>query len=249
MRNKGTQREILRKRPKNNNKAGIKLSEAISSIWEIAGKNLSVPHSQQDWWKPVPSHQGHIQPATWLTGKFPRLTLLANLGVVIGQISALQWGQWWEGLIENWVWRKGKIHLFSGGGEKTFLANRTYTYTSYSRQQITSSTLNCLFPSNTLLKVSLFFPILPASKNLPEEQTFWGTDPLFALGGRQEWSWNLVRMSRWWLIAAISFWLCSGHLYCYSKHKLSTLIIANVAGLSRFVTLTFWLALIQNIIH
>ena len=123
MRNKGTPREILRKRPKNNNKAGIKLSEAISSIWEIAGKNLSVPHSQQDWWKPVPSHQGHIQPATWLTGKFPRLTLLANLGVVIGQISALQWGQWWEGLIENWVWRKGERAKFTssvGEGKKRF---------------------------------------------------------------------------------------------------------------------------------
>ena len=29
------------------------------------------------------------------------------------------------------------------------------------------------------------------------------------------------------------------HLYCCSKHKLSTVMIANVAKLSRFVTLTF----------
>ena len=29
------------------------------------------------------------------------------------------------------------------------------------------------------------------------------------------------------------------HLYCCSKHKLSTILIANVAKLSRFVTLTF----------
>ena len=29
------------------------------------------------------------------------------------------------------------------------------------------------------------------------------------------------------------------HLYCCSKHKLSTVLIANVAKLSRFVTLTF----------
>ena len=51
MRNRDTQREIILKRHKNNNKAGIKLSGAILSIWEMAGKNLSVPHSQQDWWK------------------------------------------------------------------------------------------------------------------------------------------------------------------------------------------------------
>ena len=248
MRNRGTQREILRKIPKNNNKAGIKLSEAISSIWEIAGKNLSVPHSQQDWWKSSQPSRSHttcnltyweVSPAD-IIGQFG-CDHRANFSPSVGGVG--------EGSIENWVWRKGKIHLFSEGGEKTFLTNSTYTYTSYSRHQITSSTLNCLFPSNTLLKDSLFFPNLPASKNLPEEQTFWGTDPLFALGGSQEWSWNLVRMSPWWLIAAIAFWLCSGHLYCYSKHKLSTLIIANVAGLSRFVTLTFWLALIQNIIH
>ena len=29
------------------------------------------------------------------------------------------------------------------------------------------------------------------------------------------------------------------HLYCFSKHKLSTILIANVANLTRFVTLTF----------
>ena len=42
----GTQREILRKRPKHNNKAWTKLSEIIISIlgdcWE---NDLSVPHS------------------------------------------------------------------------------------------------------------------------------------------------------------------------------------------------------------
>ena len=34
-----------------NNKVGIKLSEAILSILGIAGKNISVSHSQQDCWK------------------------------------------------------------------------------------------------------------------------------------------------------------------------------------------------------
>ena len=30
------------------------------------------------------------------------------------------------------------------------------------------------------------------------------------------------------------------HLYCFSKHKLSTKLIATVANLAHFVTLTFW---------
>ena len=53
-----------------------------------------------------PAIKVHIQPAI----------LLASLGVVIGQNSALQWRG--GGSIENWVWPKGKIHTFSEGGEK-----------------------------------------------------------------------------------------------------------------------------------
>ena len=59
-----------------------------------------------------PAIKVHIQPAI----------LLASLGVVIGQNSALQWreggGGRGGGSIENWVWPKGKIHTFSEGGEK-----------------------------------------------------------------------------------------------------------------------------------
>ena len=53
-------------------------------------------------------------------------TLLASLGVVIGQNSALQWEE--GGSITNWVWPREEIHRFSvcvcvcvcgggGGGE------------------------------------------------------------------------------------------------------------------------------------
>ena len=73
-----------------------------------------------------------------------------------------------------------------GGGERGFwqIAN-----SSYSRHQILSSssgrassdTMNCLFPSNTFLSRTFFFPNLPASKDLSEEQIFWRTDPLGSL--------------------------------------------------------------------
>ena len=50
----------------------------------------------------------------------------------------------------------------------------------------------------------------------------------------QEWSWNLIRMARWWFIAAIVLWLCS---ICWcSKNKLSTILIAKIVNLARFVT-------------
>ena len=55
-----------------------------------------------------PAIKVHIQPAI----------LLASLGVVIGQNSALQWREGGGGSIENWVWPKGKIHTFSEGGGK-----------------------------------------------------------------------------------------------------------------------------------
>ena len=45
----------------------------------------------------------------------------------------------------------------------------------------------------------------------------------------QDWPWNVIRMARWWLIAAILlrfFYLC-----CCGKHKLFTLLRANVANL------------------
>ena len=70
----------------------------------MLGKNLSVPHSQQDRWA---------------------------MGVVIGQNSALHWGGGGgvgggpmgkfpppvggRGGGEDWVWPNGEIHPFSGG--------------------------------------------------------------------------------------------------------------------------------------
>ena len=150
MRNRGTQREIIRKRHKNNNKAGIKLSGAILSIWEMAGKNLSVPHSQQDWCKSSqPSRCTYnLQPD--LLGSFP--------ADIIGQFGR---------------GHRAKFSPSVEGGGKKFLTNSTCTYTSYSRHEITLNTLNCLFPSNTLLPRNLIF------LKSPSQQKFgWRTDVL-----------------------------------------------------------------------
>ena len=68
---RGTQREILRKRPENNNRAWIKLSEAnlsiLGSFWEkIICSSLRARLVEE-----FPASKVHLQPATWLTGKFP----------------------------------------------------------------------------------------------------------------------------------------------------------------------------------
>ena len=49
---------------------------------------------------------------------------------------------------------------------KTFLTNSTYAYTSYSRHQITSNTLNCVFPSNTLLPRTSYFSQISQQANI-----------------------------------------------------------------------------------
>ena len=67
---KNTQREILRRRPKNNNKARIKLSEAILSTlrdcWEKAICSSLPARLMEEF----PASKVHLQPTIWLTGKF-----------------------------------------------------------------------------------------------------------------------------------------------------------------------------------
>ena len=50
---------------------------------------------------------------------------------------------------------------------------------------------------------------------------------------------ELILMARSWSIAAIVFWFC--FIYTAAvRQKLSTILSANVANLTHFVTLTFW---------
>ena len=84
----GTQREILRKRPKNSNKVGIKLSEAILSIlrdcWEKTYLFLTSPSKTDGR---VPSEQG--APTT------------CNL-------------TYWEEGVGNWVGLEAEVHWEEG---------------------------------------------------------------------------------------------------------------------------------------
>ena len=55
----------------------------------------------------------------------------------------------------------------------------TKIHVTYSRHQLPSDTNNYLHPGKTLIPGTYFFlQNLPASKNWPEEQILWGTDPL-----------------------------------------------------------------------
>ena len=56
---------------------------------------------------------------------------------------------------------------------------------------------------------------------LDNVQFFWAIDKKY-----QEWSWNLIRIARWWLIAATVFWLCS--IYTVAV-RIKTEFLTNVA--------------------
>ena len=65
------------------------------------------PYSQQDWWKSSKPARCTYNPQPDLLGSHPQTyvqTLLASLGVVMGQNKAIRWwgraGCW----IGNWVW-------------------------------------------------------------------------------------------------------------------------------------------------
>ena len=110
---RGTQGEILRKRPKNNNRAWIKLSEAILSILGDCWENIYLFLTPSKTGGRVPSQQGAPTTCNRLTYQEVSQKLLASLGVVIGQNSALSLGKAVKGgggggggggaTIRNWV--------------------------------------------------------------------------------------------------------------------------------------------------
>ena len=135
----------------------------------LRGKNLSVPDSQQDWWKSSqPARCTSVQPATGLTVKFPSRR---PGSLVLGQS-----GGGGGGAGRKWVWPKGVR------GER-FLTNNISS--TYSTNQIPSDTLNCLFPGGTCLrgKYCFFHSSQPAKfclKNAQfKEQIHWV--PLYLL--------------------------------------------------------------------
>ena len=91
---------------------------------------------------------------------------MSGLSVVVGQNSALQYGE--GGSIGNWVPPKGKIYPFIGG-------RGFYHIPAFldSRHQIPSNTLDCLFPSNNFLpRTYYFFQISQPAKNWLKNKYF-----------------------------------------------------------------------------
>ena len=83
-------------------------------------------------------------------------TLLASLGVVIGQNSALSLGK----AVKKWGGG-------GGGDNKKLGGDRGFwqiAHSSYSRHQILSDTLHCLFPRSTFLPRTYFFQISQPAK-------------------------------------------------------------------------------------
>ena len=126
---RSTQREILRKIPKKNKKARIKLSEAILRILGDCWEKFICSSLPARLMEEFPVSKVHLQPATWLTGKFTSRRMSKYYCLV-------------------WVW--GRRVKFSpslrGGGGGSIGWQRPHT--SYSRQQIPSDTLDWPLASN-----------------------------------------------------------------------------------------------------
>ena len=129
-----------------------------------------------DWWKSSQPARCTYNLQPDFLGSFPAdvcrdITrhFMASLGVVTGQNSALQWGEVGGGGIRKVIGVvKGRnLTPWVGGGEFLTPNPLRHPEMSISHQH---------FPSKDIL----IFLNLPASKILPEEQIFWGTDPLGA---------------------------------------------------------------------
>ena len=161
--NRGTRWEILKKRPKNNSKAWIKLSEAKLSIlgdcWEKFISS-SLPASLTKEFPASMVHL-HVHPETWLTGKFPRrrmsrrYRLLVTGCGVIKKNSDLQdvWGGG-GGLGKTMGVAEGCNSPLQWEGGGTFWQLKQ---SNYSRQEIPSDAQNCLFPQNTFLLWTYYY--------------------------------------------------------------------------------------------
>ena len=143
----------------------------------LLGQILSVPHSQQDWWKSSqPACMVHLQPATWLTGKFPSRSISRHYGPVwlwpkdIIQTLSGRGG----GFRKDRCGKKGDFFAFSeGGGRWGWGRNFWQKSVTYSRHQFPSDTDNIFFPA----KLSVPEHII-SSKSSSQQKLTWRTDIL-----------------------------------------------------------------------
>ena len=108
-----------------------------------------------------PASKVHLQPATWLTGKFPSRRMYPS---ITGQFGCGLRAQLRPSVVRGGGGLGGLWHI---------------THRSYSRHQVHSDTLNYLFPSNTFRPRTYCFlhvshPAKIASRtNIFEEQIHW----------------------------------------------------------------------------
>ena len=130
---------------------------------------MSVPYSQQDWWK-------SSEPARCTYNLQPDL-----LGSFLADVCSNITGQ--SGCGHRAKFSSSVVR----GGRREFLTNSRYH--SYSRYQIASDTLNCLLPSNTFtfLPRTYYFFSQPAKIWLEnrcfEAQIHWV--PLYSVRGKK----------------------------------------------------------------
>ena len=147
----------------------LTLSVCSHFDWEIAGKNLCVPHSQQDWWK-------SSKPARCTYNMQPDL-----LGSFLAEVSPATSGRFgWghrtkfrpsvgvEGGIETWVWPKGEF-IPSGGGEVS--GKKLMPDILHIKSQQTPTVI--FFQATLSIFGHITSSKLPSSKNWPEEHIFF----------------------------------------------------------------------------
>ena len=128
-----------------------------------------------------PDSKVHLQPATWLTGKFPSKRMSRHYWPVWCGYRAKIRSSVGEGegrLVGKWVWPNGKIYPF--------------------RHQIPSDTLSYLFPSNTSL------PRTRRKSNgsrIRPREVYGLNGPLCQFTKPQIDIWNVI----WWLVFGFAF--------------------------------------------
>ena len=99
------QREILRTRPKTNNKAWIKLSEAILNISRDSWEKCIWSSHPAKLLEEFPASKVHLQPATLLTGKFPSRQTDRQTAFILAR--------WYQRLCS--LWGRMSTHYWSVG--------------------------------------------------------------------------------------------------------------------------------------
>ena len=103
-------------------------------------------------------------------------TLMASLGVVVGQYWDVQWGRE-EMRLDNGCGGRAQFTRSVGGGGGGGFGKQSYfrgdCQHSYSRRQIPSDTPNCVFPKNSFLPRTFhYFHIPQPAKNCQKNRYF-----------------------------------------------------------------------------